>query len=522
MVTQLTTETSFMSCSVLSIGNTGNESPVKTTELGAAENGNVTSSATVSLEEIKVMKESYREFITSLPKVCSPTICGLAYYEDNPEGENEEDSPFGIRVNVLDQDLIWCRDKDKSEDESSDEETEIELGSEDSEIRRRQKEIEFNWSIDQVAMLNPTEFSFEHQTTIYKEIDDSMLESRRKESEKYFSRSIILPSPELLNATGSINTGSINATSSMSHCSRLQNHCSANPCSCLFRTESMGTTDSGFHTQGMPSTNSFSANYTNYAYNCRSIKCVQLRKCGSKSMAITPSKIVDQSMAIWEDDVSNMSVIEMSSYKTPVTGTKGKKGKKKKLFNKENVMKSSVASPNVTSSSNHGAPTFDTPINKDAFEAMTDLPSPFTPIDHGRSNGPLKWTPPSDKEKLTSISTPSLSVIEYSDLGTKFDHDHRITFSDITNNCSPVGISPIANRHGHNNQHWDIGCETSPNPGHVCRNQKVTPIKNRTPSKLAHDNKQQLLKTSTPTLNWLSNSRSNFHPLIFAFCYFVL
>lgn len=569
----------------------------------------MTRNSVPSAEEIEAMKRSYKEFITSVPKVCSPTICGLANYKDSPDGGSDDcDSPpFGLNCNVMDNDLSWCQnisssDDDDADEEDSDAETEMEIEVEEEDHengvqksaksepkdgqdkkkmrkqkKKKSKEFVFNWSIDQVAMLNPTEFSLEHQTNpaIYQEIDESMFESIRKESETYFSQSFILPSPELTNSVASTSAAIVGATSA------INGTTSSN-------TNLFYNTDSGFHTQPMAgcSSNHFMGTSSSIGVSncglganlyemCNSSKYVNNSRTPIKSTDAnsieTISMFDDASqMSVIEmvsiktpvtgadgesvntismfDDVSNMSVIEMSSFKTPVTGAKSKK--KKKLFKnvasngskKENVKppkggedvhKNQVYNPITPIRKEDPCPTFDTPVNKNAFEAMTDLPSPFTPInprngDHNFNSNincgqqqqqPLKWTPPNQsicrKNNNISISTPSLSTIEGSSDSSSekigFDVNHRITFSDITNKYgSPVGISPIVNKDNLRNvQHLeDIGFDGVQDKHLHYNLDKIvtTPIKRNnqkmankvTPSKLVSSEK---LKTSTPTLN---------------------
>jgi len=93
-------------------------------------------------------REAFREFIKRLPRLCSPTICGTVNYK----------SP-------------------KSSIESLDE-----------------LKPEFNWSIDQIALLNPCEFSYheDFQNEMIN-IADTTLD---KENDTFFKQNEILPSPD--------------------------------------------------------------------------------------------------------------------------------------------------------------------------------------------------------------------------------------------------------------------------------------------------------------------------------------
>ena len=605
MVTQLTTGTSFMSCSVFSPGGHGDDdSPVKPSFLGTSssltcaqnpmagysDHSPITGTSNgggnedhqePSMEEIEAMKQSYREFLTSVPKVCSPTICGLTYYKDSPECESDEEeelSPF--RLNVLDWDKVL-----EQVDSDDDDATEIEIepdgdrteemeskndrksdciksdlksgsGPKSNHGRRRDtdqgteecaKEFIFNWSIGQVALLNPADFSLtDGQIIAYKDIDESMVESLRKESDEYFSQSIILPSPEVLGATATISgcgfTSTINTDSAF--VDGTTNSCSSNLIQSnqgLFNNYNSGSLTN--YTQSM--TNYTQANYNSLfglVQNSRTPPSKDIRggvNTGGGATNTGGGAYCDESCS--NESLSEMSVVEMSrSFKTPVTN-RGKAKEKKKLFKKENVPSNPLfvtptgcRSPNEKIPNekipnekipNEKIPNEKTPNEKtpnvgrsNGFQGMVDLPSPFTPINSkpiesrfgAMNSGHMKWTP--DRGACNnfiggnSVSTPSLSSINDSD-SASISSGHRVTFGDITNNC-PNGLSPIVNRDtnvqcgGLNGQHWDIGFDgLNPVPGHF--QGKVTPIKNNvrtTPSKLGQGNKQ-LLKTSTPTTN---------------------
>ncbi|KAI1301645.1 hypothetical protein HDE_03014 [Halotydeus destructor] len=103
-------------------------------------------------ENVDFRRRSYLQFVKSVPRIVSPTICGLTNYRINPECVQDESY----------------------------------LG----------ENFQFNWSIDQVALLNPCEFSSYDIPSYVESAEELIDETREKENEEYFSRKVILPSPD--------------------------------------------------------------------------------------------------------------------------------------------------------------------------------------------------------------------------------------------------------------------------------------------------------------------------------------
>lgn len=113
-----------------------------------------------SNSEIEFRQKSYMQFITSLPRTCSPTICGTLNYHTPKQANDTGDNLSDFR---------------------------------------------FNWSIEQVALLNPCDFSIEKNPSYLAETNKENVCPFEKSNSDFFSQSVIIPSPEF--ATSSLKIG---------------------------------------------------------------------------------------------------------------------------------------------------------------------------------------------------------------------------------------------------------------------------------------------------------------------------
>lgn len=113
-------------------------------------------------------KRALNEFLSSLPRVCSPTVCGLLKKDDDPINNDDEDEDMELARNcsIIDFDQI---DSNALDDH-----------------------FEFNWSLEQIALLNPLDFSneFDHH-----HFDEMINQKFDEENEQFFKQDIIAPSP---------------------------------------------------------------------------------------------------------------------------------------------------------------------------------------------------------------------------------------------------------------------------------------------------------------------------------------
>ena len=118
--------------------------------LGGSNLGDPTNNLTSG--EISTRKKAYKDFVSQLPRVCSPTLCGMKTFQVvTPETERS----------MLD------------------------------------TNYQFEWSIGQKAILHPCDFSNELNHPLYEEEQESLRHERQKENDEFFSRSLIIPSPDL-------------------------------------------------------------------------------------------------------------------------------------------------------------------------------------------------------------------------------------------------------------------------------------------------------------------------------------
>jgi hypothetical protein len=104
--------------------------------------------------ECESRQSSYVAFMSTIPRLCSPTICGTANYK-TPKSKG----------------LV------ENEGNSID--------------------LSFNWSIEQLALLNPCDFSNYEDFMAFKQIDEQIVSKQLdEENEQFFSQNQIIPSPK--------------------------------------------------------------------------------------------------------------------------------------------------------------------------------------------------------------------------------------------------------------------------------------------------------------------------------------
>lgn len=91
--------------------------------------------------------KSFLQFLSTVPKTCSPTVCGTVVVE-TPKS------------------------------------------------RIKRKSTEFRWSIDQIARLNPCEFSNHEDMPNFLQVEESESDKFQKECDDFFSQKTIAPSPD--------------------------------------------------------------------------------------------------------------------------------------------------------------------------------------------------------------------------------------------------------------------------------------------------------------------------------------
>lgn len=128
----------------------------------ASEDDRVKGNQDKSIEERKL---AFKRFVKSLPRICSPAICNSLGLSKDPKDDDDILPP---------QELVKSPRIEEIKRESEDED-------------------DFNWSIDQIAVLHPCDFpydpDFNQEMTQY--YDSSM----EVEDEKFFNQLEIIPSP---------------------------------------------------------------------------------------------------------------------------------------------------------------------------------------------------------------------------------------------------------------------------------------------------------------------------------------
>lgn len=226
---------------------------------------NSMSTDALSMEEIQSRRDSYYDFLHSLPKICSPTVCGT--YKNQtprrpaPEGNNAKRKFDSIRTpnakmrenaskrfgesqlhlklqqahldtfsepasSIQEQDELVHEKRSDSEDQplfkqsqNTSQKKIIEEQHQVSHVLMEQvanieedhihfqedqiswmqnitHESTFNWSIDQLARLNPVNFTIdERQLNMYNLFERSHRNKLLREADQYFAQKEIIPSP---------------------------------------------------------------------------------------------------------------------------------------------------------------------------------------------------------------------------------------------------------------------------------------------------------------------------------------
>ena len=141
-------------------------------------------------------KRHFLDFILTLPKVCTPSVCGTMSQQlisDNTIQSNfkeaEEIEHHLGRLTEANEEILFG---------DEDEEREFNLTSTQKEQLNDYEEHKFDWSIDQLATLKPVDISFNERRFLrYKdfELDQLTQEKLCKENEIFFSQETIAPSP---------------------------------------------------------------------------------------------------------------------------------------------------------------------------------------------------------------------------------------------------------------------------------------------------------------------------------------
>lgn len=141
---------------------------------------------------IENRRRHYLEFISTIPKVCTPSVCGLMRSAgESPSNEqtlNEQplnDQRVMNRLSEANEEILF-------------EDDEHELVTSTQKDPASQLADRFNWSIDQMATLNPVDISInERRYRRFKDFESDQHTQRMlsKENEAFFSQGTIAPSP---------------------------------------------------------------------------------------------------------------------------------------------------------------------------------------------------------------------------------------------------------------------------------------------------------------------------------------
>lgn len=100
-------------------------------------------------DDIEYRRNAYLQFVSTLPKTCSPNMFDMGNYRPSPASEESFNRDF-----------------------------------------------QFNWSIDQIALLNPCDFSTEENASFFDAVDDVRRDEVNEQNDNYFNQPVILPSPD--------------------------------------------------------------------------------------------------------------------------------------------------------------------------------------------------------------------------------------------------------------------------------------------------------------------------------------
>jgi hypothetical protein len=129
--------------------------------------------------ECESRQSSYVAFMSTIPRLCSPTICGTANYKTPKRKGLVENEGNGIEGNGIENNGIEGN------------------GIEDNGIEGNGIDLSFNWSIEQLALLNPCDFSNYEDLMAFKQIDELIVSKQLdEENQEFFSQNQIIPSPK--------------------------------------------------------------------------------------------------------------------------------------------------------------------------------------------------------------------------------------------------------------------------------------------------------------------------------------
>ena len=136
---------------------------------------------------IENRKRHFLEFISTIPKVCTPSVCGLmrSAGESPPTEQPPGDQPAMNRLTEANEEILF-------------EDDEHELVTSTQKDPAAQLVDRFNWSIDQMATLNPVDISInERRYRRFKDFESDQLTQQMlsRENELFFSQGTIAPSP---------------------------------------------------------------------------------------------------------------------------------------------------------------------------------------------------------------------------------------------------------------------------------------------------------------------------------------
>lgn len=138
---------------------------------------------------IESRKRHFLEFISTIPKVCTPSVCGMM---QSSSGDRQQHTLTDHQPNQLNDEEILFEDDEHALVTSTQKDPHQSNGLHGPLGDR------FNWSIDQMATLNPVEISInERRYRRFKEFESDQLtqEKLSRENELFFSQGTIAPSP---------------------------------------------------------------------------------------------------------------------------------------------------------------------------------------------------------------------------------------------------------------------------------------------------------------------------------------
>lgn len=138
---------------------------------------------------IENRKRHFLEFISTIPKVCTPSVCGTMSHNHRLD-LSSRDQVDGVHLNnnhlsrltEANEDILFEDDQNEFGDRNDE----------------QQQEDKFDWSIDQLATLKPVDISFNERRFLrFKDFESDQLtqEKLTKENDMFFSQETIAPSP---------------------------------------------------------------------------------------------------------------------------------------------------------------------------------------------------------------------------------------------------------------------------------------------------------------------------------------